>query len=189
MQPWVIRDVEAAHTKLLDRSVRGENTPRIEGEKCLLWQGAKTSGGYGKISIEGRLWDTHRLSYRLSRGEMPSDQVCHTCDTPACVEPAHLWGGTQTDNMSDCAAKGRNGSQRHPESRPRGDDHWTHKLPGNMPTAGENNPHAKLTEDKVRRLREVYGRGEETAGLAREFGVSPASAWAAASGKTWKHVK
>lgn len=79
-------------------------------ESCWLWTGAVTSKGYGSMGIAGKNTSTHRLSYMWFKGAIPEGMyVCHSCDTPACVNPDHLWLGTNSDNMKDMVTKDRNG--------------------------------------------------------------------------------
>lgn len=76
---------------------------------CWEWQGGKDKDGYGKIYSCGEHMRTHRVAYRLYKGEIPDGlHVCHTCDNPSCVNPAHLWLGTNDDNMDDMNRKARN---------------------------------------------------------------------------------
>lgn len=85
------------------------NTEPNERE-CWIWLGARISTGYGQVHWQGRACLTHRLSYELWHGPIPQGMhVCHTCDTPACINPDHLFTGTQLDNQRDKNAKGRNG--------------------------------------------------------------------------------
>jgi len=75
---------------------------------CWLWFGPKHAQGYGHLKIAGRMRMAHRLMYEYFYGIAPGKwKVCHTCDTPACVRPNHLFLGTQLDNVHDCIAKGR----------------------------------------------------------------------------------
>lgn len=80
---------------------------------CWLWTGA-TFKGYGLIRSGGQGCPTHlahRVSWRVHCGPIPEGlYVCHHCDNPPCCNPAHLFLGTQADNMRDCVSKGR---QRH----------------------------------------------------------------------------
>jgi hypothetical protein len=77
---------------------------------CWLWTGTLAGHGYPQLRQAAK-WCTryaHRLSYLAFRGEIPDGMlVCHTCDTPCCVNPEHLWIGTSTDNVRDCIRKGR----------------------------------------------------------------------------------
>lgn len=75
---------------------------------CFLWLGAMNSNGYGLARIDRAMYLAHRLMWTGLHGDPGNLLVLHRCDTPACINPAHLFIGTQTDNMTDCTAKGRN---------------------------------------------------------------------------------
>lgn len=76
---------------------------------CWLWTGHVKKGGYGQFSLtHTRPVGAHRYSYELHNGAVPAGLfVMHSCDTPACVNPAHLTIGTAKDNTADMIAKGR----------------------------------------------------------------------------------
>lgn len=143
---------------------RIEKTP-----DCWLWTGSiQKSNGYGVINesgMKGRRWYAHRYSYTLHHGDIPAGMiVCHRCDNPPCVNPAHLFLGDWKTNMVDAASKAR----------------MTH---------GEDCHSAHLTEEKVKELRARWLSGGCTyKGLAREYGVYDQAIKYAITGRTWKHV-
>lgn len=75
---------------------------------CWLWTGSIAQHGYGVFGIKGHSQRAHRVSWAMHRGKIPDGlYVCHRCDVPSCVNPAHLFLGTQRDNIHDCIKKGR----------------------------------------------------------------------------------
>jgi len=97
-------------TGRLDKKSLGEkltdNIKLVNG--CWEWQGFRNRGGYGRLRVSGRKMLAHRASYVEFVGEIPEDKIiCHTCDNPCCINPAHLWVGTHKENYDDALAKGR----------------------------------------------------------------------------------
>jgi len=83
-----------------------------QSAQCWLWIGYCDDDGYGRFGIGGQVALAHRLSYVLAGNTLaPGDRVLHSCDTPACVRPDHLWSGTQRANIEDCIRKGRRARQ------------------------------------------------------------------------------
>lgn len=118
---------------------------------CLLWIGDSYPNGYGRFWFEGRSVGAHRVAMRLARGEMPATGaiVLHKCDTPACVNPAHLSTGTQLDNMRDRNTKGR----------------------ANLPS-GETHSAAKLSDAEIKEVTRRLALGERQQDIAHAFGIT-----------------
>lgn len=75
---------------------------------CWIWQGSKNDKGYGRIRSGKKTFRAHRVSYEAFHGPIPKGHgVLHKCDNPSCINPDHLFSGTQFDNMSDASTKGR----------------------------------------------------------------------------------
>ena len=90
--------------------------------ECWKWVGSKYRGGYGhfrrKINNKWVMYKAHRYSYEFYNGEIPQGAfVCHRCDNPGCVNPAHLFTGSALDNTLDMINKNRKGIIRNPKHR------------------------------------------------------------------------
>lgn len=137
---------------------------------CWLWTAALDHNGYGLIGSGGKHGtnlQAHRVSWELHCGPIPDGQcVLHRCDTPSCVNPDHLFLGTQIENLLDMTQKGR----RAP-----------------MPvTDGEANGRAKLTEADVFKIRRLRAAGVGGPTLAKQFGVDHKTVYRACSGAAWR---
>lgn len=99
-------DAKSWHNK----SIRSRFEEKIKKENCWLWT-ASTRGnnGYGGFRVnKTSIRLAHNVAYELYKGEIPEGQrVLHTCDNPLCVNPTHLFLGTQIDNIKDRDMKGR----------------------------------------------------------------------------------
>jgi hypothetical protein len=130
-------------------------------DECWEWTAAKICL-YGSFSIQGSMYYAHRVSHSIEHGADPGEKkVCHLCDTPFCCNPAHLFLGTQLENIQDMDHKERR--------RQKGEQHLD----------------AKLTEQIVREIR-ASDKTHKT--LAEKYGVAPTTIGNARRCKTWKHV-
>lgn len=77
---------------------------------CWLWCGDSWAEGYGKVTVrrqhKRKVYGAHRVSFAIAQRKMPSNQILHSCDTPACVNPSHLREGSQKDNVADAIKRG-----------------------------------------------------------------------------------
>ena len=139
---------------------------KVSADGCFEWQSYRNNKGYGVIRFNGKYRGAHRVSYEAFRKPIQSGLfVCHHCDNPCCINPAHLFLGTRKDNQDDSIKKGRH-------------------------THGEKVNTAKLTAERVRRMAELYGRGTVTIKtLAEIFKVHISTAQYVLQGKTWTHVE
>ena len=137
------------------------------GESCWPWKAYRhPKWGYGTFGFGGKMQLAHRVAWILSNGPIPAGlSVLHRCDNPPCCNPAHLFVGTQQQNIADCLSKGRFHDQ-----------------------LGESNNAAKLTERAVIEIRAWLACGESRARIARTYQVAKASINRIAWGLTWKHV-
>lgn len=103
-------------------------TDRGGPEDCWIWTGSRGRRGYGQIYVNGRLRPAHRIALERAIGrELPDhEDACHACDNPPCVNPAHLFAGSRSDNLRDMAAKGRARMPKPGRSGVRG-VHWFEK--------------------------------------------------------------
>lgn len=80
----------------------------VDENGCWIWRGKKNRRGYGVVQWDGKWFLAHRIAYQWVKGEIATGLlVCHSCDVPSCVNPSHLWLGTDADNQADSIAKGR----------------------------------------------------------------------------------
>ena len=151
-------------------AVRFKSKYRIDPETtCWMWTASRNKKGYGIFGMHiGVAYRTsvcaHRASWIIHNGAVPEGlQVLHKCDVRGCVNPDHLFLGTNQDNVDDKMAKGREARQK-----------------------GYRNPNSKLTDEAVREIRGINGKTLRE--IASQFGVTLQNVHYIRSGQTWKHV-
>jgi hypothetical protein len=133
-------------------------------EECWPWRAYRKPGGYGAIAAGGRTrpLQAHRVAWILTNGPIAAGlHVCHRCDNPPCVNPAHLFLGTDADNAADAASKGR-------------------------VRRGERHPHARLTAARVRWIRAQVAAGVLPRVVARRVGVTARHVRKVADRRAWR---
>lgn len=141
-------------------------------DECWLWLGGKDQHGYGRMSSyrNHSPLRANRVSWLIhihNSSLKSTDHVCHRCDNPSCVNPNHLFIGSQADNMLDMKLKGR----AH-QSGPK----------------GEQQSQAKLSTDQVIEIMRALTHGEPKSALARTYRVSRRLIQKIASGERWGHI-
>lgn len=140
-----------------------KNTIRIPESGCWIWMSTLNTGGYGKTGLgRGSHLSAHRVSYEQKFGPIPKDKFAlHTCDIKCCVNPDHIFLGTQKENMED-------------------------KVRKNRQAKGENHGRHKLTE--VQAI-EIKSSAKRPIDLAKEFNCSITTIRQIRSGLYWKHLE
>ena len=134
------------------------------GTRCWIWTSYKHRQGYGLFKIKEKPYKAHRMSYKMKHGFIPDGmKVCHHCDNPSCVNPNHLFTGTQKDNMRDAAKKKRLGKAK-----------------------GSRNGYAKLTEEQIPAIRKDTRYHKK---IAKDYNVTRSVISGIKRGYSWKHVK
>lgn len=134
---------------------------------CWMWTSTRNKAGYGVIGISQKNYLTHRLSWEIQNGTIPKDLlVLHKCDNPSCINPEHLFLGTDADNVCDKMNKGRHRKR-----------------------SGEATGTAKVTKEQVIEIRERFAQGGiHHSQIAKEFGLSRMAVSFIVRRRTWKHI-
>lgn len=140
---------------------------------CWEWQGKLHPNGYGYTTNyeTGKREHVHRVSHKIFKGEIPQGLcVCHKCDNRKCINPSHFFIGTQKENIHDAISKGRMECVKLFASK------------------GENNPNAKLDDERVRKIKLEIKEGIRCTVIARKYGISSSVLYLIRDGKAWKHI-
>jgi len=142
-----------------------EKVSPLSVDECWEWERGLTSHGYGLIWDGMKQEKAHRVSWELHNGPIPDGlHVLHKCDNRKCVNPNHLWIGTNAQNTADMVAKGR-------------------------AAKGEKSGKAILDEICVTLIREIYANGKTThLALAKFFGVGESTIANIVKRNSWRHI-
>jgi hypothetical protein len=169
------------------------------GLKCRLLNGIKKNGdcwdwkrkisktGYGQITINSKYCSVHRESYKFFKGEIPlGNQVCHSCDNKKCINPEHLWVGTQKENIQDAKNKNRLADQR-------GRKHSKEtleklKLRPHSDRRGEKHHLRKLNEKDIFKIRDLLKNGYTQKQIGEMYEVNQSTICQIKNGKRWSHI-
>ena len=140
---------------------------------CWLWIGASffqrhfESSAYGQMVVGGKYKKAHRVSYELHKGPIPEGKfVLHKCDTPCCVNPDHLYAGTQAENVKDRDNRGRRNAPK-----------------------GELSAKAILKLNQVRRIRRLIQEGMPNRAIAKQYKVHPSTIYRIKVGDSWVGIQ
>lgn len=145
--------------KITDKSAKTDSG-------CWEWQGRIEDTGYAITRFKTKRYYVHRASWIAHKGEIPKSKlILHTCDNRKCVNPAHLFLGTQKDNMRDMIAKGR-------KVVVKGEAHWI----------------SKVNDDQVRAIRLLADSGYRQCDIAEWMGLQKQRINDIVKRKNWKHI-
>lgn len=165
-RPYIRRKPYVPHNKMSFEEKLASYWAQVrKTDGCWLWIGSLNHDGYGNLALNllgQQHWRSHRFAWALANGPIPKGmQILHSCDVPACVNPAHLRLGTIQENAKDRNAKLRM-------------------------ARGERNGAAKITADAVRAIR---ASDEPPSVLGERYGVHPAHISKIRLGHKWKHIQ
>lgn len=130
---------------------------------CWVWQAGELHRGYGGFYLDGEMIGAHRASIEIHKDGVPEGKyVLHTCDRKMCVNPEHLYVGTQQENIDDALERGQ-------------------------VVTGEDNPSTKLTRKDVQDIRTLYNSSDITQSeLGKEYGVDQSTVSKILNGEWWQ---
>jgi len=136
-------------------------------DSCWLWKGKIPAHGYGYIQINKKCYRAHRVSWEIYFGEIPKGMlVCHKCDVPSCVNPDHLFLGSDADNMRDRDEKCRVAHNK-----------------------GEKCGKSKIKESDVIAIKTLFKSGATQTEIGNKLGINRKNVFNIVRGVSWRHVE
>lgn len=136
-------------------------------ETCWNWKNS-TRRGYGAFKFNGKQYNAHRFSWYLTYGKWPKKEALHKCNNRKCVNPNHLYEGTQKDNVRDAIVAGNHFNLRNARQ-----------------LRGEEKTQSKVKTKDVIEIRGMYKNGINARILGKKFGITRQTAWKIATGRKW----
>lgn len=158
-------------------SIVDEIIPNEKG--CKIWPKGKVRK-YGVVRVGNKIFRVHRLMLQRKLGRAIKPDMCclHSCDVPECVNPDHLWEGTQLDNIADRFIKKRSSTT-----------HQKLSAKNRRSYDGRKNPNVKLSEADVTAIRSLSLSGELTQKeIGNIYGIANTTVSAIKTGTLWKRV-
>lgn len=154
-----------ARKPIKDRLIENSSIDQETG--CWNWNGSLINKGYGQISIKGKNCQPHRISWKVFVGEIPKGmQINHKCHNSKCINPEHLYTGTQQENIRDMDLSNRRSI-----------------------SFGSKCNQSRLNDGLIKIIRDSLSKGSRACDLANEFGVGRTCIANIKHKRTWKHVK
>lgn len=136
-----------------------------EDNGCWEWMATKFPNGYGCFKLNRKSVGAHRVSYEIHNGKINKNMViCHHCDNPSCVNPEHLFVGTQKENLLDRKLKGRS-------------------------VEGNKNGRCKLSDKDILAIKRLLAEKIDQRDIAKSYGVAQTTISAINLNKSWSHIK
>lgn len=155
-----------SRTSFGDRELTDRFAEKVEvTDDCWLWKSSTNDQGYGTFWFEGRAVNAHQIAFRLSNGPLGDKQVNHHCDVKPCVNPDHLYAGTQSRNVEEVYER-------------------TDRTQSN-----EENGNSKLSVEQVKRIKERLEGDESQREIASDFPVKRSTISNISTGKQWSDVQ
>jgi hypothetical protein len=154
---------------------------QITQDGCWKWTGV-INGGYGRFTVKGKRWLTHRYSLRLYLNrEIPKElEVRHICNNSICYNPEHLCEGSHFQNMQDMVQSNRQATGERLSKSLKGVRH--------INALGSKNHKSKLTEDDVLEIIKFRETSENICKFSKKYDVSKTQIKRIYTGESWSHL-
>ena len=146
-----------------------DKVQKTKKDKCWIWLACKDKNGYGQFYLNGKSEKSHRVSYMLANrcSILKNFNILHKCDNPCCVNPKHLFLGTQKDNVKDMIHKGRRSD-----------------------TKGNANGHAKINDQDVIEIKRLFHEDKlNQTQISQLYPINNRMISRIITGQAWSHIK